>query len=294
MKQTLLQFRRTQLIILALLVLTLNAKGQCTTPTGIIVNNITATSADIIWDTVSTATGYTYSVTTDSTVPPNGTFVSVNSLNLQGLSHDTKYCTHIRATCPSGQSAYVIKCFTTTCSGINVADLVVDNITSSTARGNWKPFPSGISYEFVIDQSSTPPTTNATSTTATNIMFQGLAPNMNYCLHVRSLCPVSNTYTDWATTCFKTPPPPNNISGMYRNDAVTIFPNPTSDIINVNLAESSGIHNLVIKDITGRTVYQAILRDEHTEVNLASITAGIYFVNISGASLNMMQRIVKL
>lgn len=293
MKPTLHLIKNISFITLLLFASTFNANGQCPEPEGIVLYNITATTVDAIWDTAVGAIRYEYAIGTDTAAPSGGVSAINTNAALQGLSPDTKYCFHVRAVCANGYSNWTRQCFTTTCRGVSVADLIVDKIIGSTARGAWKPFPSGINYEYVINQSSTPPTTNTTSTTATTIMFQGLAPNANYCLHVRSLCQVSNTYTDWATTCFKTPPAPNSISGVYHSGAVTIYPNPTSDKINVKFTELNGTHNLVVKDITGRTVYQTVLLQKLTQVNLASLTTGIYFINISGAFTNIVQRIVK-
>jgi len=82
--------------------------ASCPVPTNFELINISSTSVQISWTSVSEATdGYEYIVVSDGSIPdnsstPDGTIASgSNSINLTGLSSDTDYVFYIRSDCGS-------------------------------------------------------------------------------------------------------------------------------------------------------------------------------------------------
>lgn len=64
-----------------------------------------------------------------------------------------------------------------------------------------------------------------------------------------------------------------------NNEKVTVYPNPTSDILNINAAGISGNSNLYIQDLNGRVVYKEVLTGEslmkHT-MDVTKLSTGLY------------------
>ena len=60
-----------------------------------------------------------------------------------------------------------------------------------------------------------------------------------------------------------------------------VYPNPTRDIVNIN-ADASGIAELTISDITGKTVRQGqiTLNNGKSTVNVSDLENGLYIFNV--------------
>ncbi len=64
-----------------------------------------------------------------------------------------------------------------------------------------------------------------------------------------------------------------------NNEKVTVYPNPTSDILNIKAAGISGNSNLYIQDLNGRVVYKEVVTGEslmkHT-MDVSKLSTGLY------------------
>ncbi len=79
----------------------------CIAPSGITVNNINATSADISWTANSGETSWEYVVQPAGTgIPTTGTTVTVTSVTVNNLNPSTNYEVYVLANCPSGDSVW--------------------------------------------------------------------------------------------------------------------------------------------------------------------------------------------
>lgn len=81
-----------------------DAIPTCPDQTGLIVAGISATGANTSWDDLSVngATGYEYAVTTSLTPPASGTATTTTFYIATGLTPQTIYYLHVRATCTAG------------------------------------------------------------------------------------------------------------------------------------------------------------------------------------------------
>lgn len=67
---------------------------------------------------------------------------------------------------------------------------------------------------------------------------------------------------------------------------ITVFPNPSSDHITIAVDNESIKHlNLEIIDIQGRLVFQSVLRNKSTQIDVAHLEAGTYLVHVSNNSV---------
>lgn len=77
-----------------------------------------------------------------------------------------------------------------------------------------------------------------------------------------------------------------------ENDEITVFPNPSNGIINVNFKQASEIK---IVNITGKVIYQENIKNNITKsksIDMANFANGIYFVNIINGEKSTVKKIV--
>src|SRR6185436_1316942 len=135
--------------LLLLVIASYGASAQCSAPTGLATNGITATAATATWAPVSGADSYNVDYR-----PPGYDWITIangtTSLQwaLMGMQPSTTYDWRVRANCASGISSYSQTQFTTGASGSCSAPggLSTSNITSSTATMNWSPANGAFAY----------------------------------------------------------------------------------------------------------------------------------------------------
>jgi hypothetical protein len=86
-------------------------------------------------------------------------------------------------------------------------------------------------------------------------------------------------------------------ASLLENDlsAITIYPNPSSDILNIDLSSANEeVKSISIVDITGKLI-QTIDLHENTllKLNLSSFASGLYFIKISSATNTIVRQVVK-
>ena len=75
----------------------------------------------------------------------------------------------------------------------------------------------------------------------------------------------------------------NNVSKL------AIYPNPASDILNIQNAESSTIQ---IFDITGKLLISRSNISNNAQIDVASLTTGTYFVKIANGNKFQTQKLI--
>lgn len=83
----------------------------------------------------------------------------------------------------------------------------------------------------------------------------------------------------------------NNISGKA---AFTAYPNPATDVININWASlSEDAATIHITDISGKTVFSSEVKmDKNTAINISNIQPGFYFLNVETESGSNTQKLL--
>jgi hypothetical protein len=76
---------------------------------------------------------------------------------------------------------------------------------------------------------------------------------------------------------------------------VSISPNPSNGVFNININQYSGKVTIQVVDLNGREVYTAKNEFFNSEkaIDLKSVESGIYVLRISGDDLNYSQKIIK-
>ena len=180
-----------------------------TIPTGLVVSNISSTTATATW-TANTTNGATYSLqyrpvgsTTWTTVP-----LTTNTYNFTGLTTCTPYEIQVASVCGTVIGTYSTPVNFTTCCNNTPTGITVTNITSTTAVANWTAVPNGATYSFQyrVLGAATWTTLNLTTNTYN---FAGLTTCTTYEFRVATVCGTSiGTYSTPTvfTTCCTNPP----------------------------------------------------------------------------------------
>ncbi len=64
------------------------------------------------------------------------------------------------------------------------------------------------------------------------------------------------------------------------NTQISIYPNPTKDVLNVELGMLNGNTTLSIMDVLGNTIYHSIFTTQHHTINLSSFPDGVYYLSL--------------
>jgi len=81
----------------------------------------------------------------------------------------------------------------------------------------------------------------------------------------------------------------------YDLSAITIYPNPSSDILNIDLSSANEeVKSISIVDITGKLIQTIdVLENANISLNVSSFASGLYHVKISSASNSIVRQIIK-
>ncbi len=107
----------------------------------------------------------------------------------------------------------------------------------------------------------------------------------------------------YKTITVTSPAPPGYESSTTGNQLlngladVTIYPNPTSGVVNLQLYnQAEGRASVTITDITGREVFKTDINiqsaSEHSQIDLSNLKAGVYIIGIQSGELTHTNRLV--
>lgn len=72
----------------------------------------------------------------------------------------------------------------------------------------------------------------------------------------------------------------------YTEDMISIFPNPTSNLLNIHLSEDIKNYKLSVNDANGRNIQQELKFAVSTTMDISQLPAGIYFISITDQNNN--------
>lgn len=88
-----------------------------------------------------------------------------------------------------------------------------------------------------------------------------------------------------------------SVASLLENDlsAITIYPNPSSDILNIDLSSASEeIQSIFLVDITGKLIQTIDVHENALlKLNLSSFASGLYYIKISSATNTVVRQVVK-
>ena len=74
--------------------------------------------------------------------------------------------------------------------------------------------------------------------------------------------------------------------------AIRLYPNPTRDILNIQIPEGISIDTIQVRDISGKEVIQVPLSSSKHAINMGSLAKGMYFVSLSVQNTTIVKKVI--
>lgn len=274
------------------------------------VTDISGNTALINWDGVAGLGWYEvrYRVFGNSSWNVGTQQAPTLSKQLIGLSASSNYEVQVRGFCainsPGPWSATIV--FTTGAGCQAPIGLMTTNITANAATLTWTANSTSAWYNTRYRVIGSPTwiigTAGGSSTTK---LINGLSANTDYEWQIRTHCnpaPNSNV-SDWsAFETFSTASLKANESVLSDNvfvDAISIYPNPTSSILNVEISSEASQKTVVkLFDISGRLMKQIYVNSEAgvstIKIDMSEMAAGLYTAQVfANDKLSYIRKISK-
>ncbi len=182
----------------------INPPAPCNTPTNLITNNITSSSAKFDWTAVTGASSYTVEYKTSA----SSTYISVgpiyfNTYTVTGLAGATVYNWKVKTNCATNNSAFATAINFTTLNPCNATTVLNESyIGTSSVNLNWSAVTGATGY--VLEWKPNAATTWTTVNTVNNYTsLFGLAASSSYNWRISTSC-TSGTSTASTTQTFTT------------------------------------------------------------------------------------------
>lgn len=241
----------------------------CETPTNLQVPSATITdqSALVTWTPGGTETSWMIEYKLETAANWTSANAAQNSYSLQGLQPNTTYEVRVKALCTSDNSDFTAPVQFTTQN-----TTVVNYTINATATGDGSITPSGnIIVPAGSDQTFT---------------FTPNSGNMVTLLTVNGTV-LANPGTEYTFTNVQNDQTIEVQFGVGINDTqftnlVSIYPNPTSDImeISINLSNLT-VLNAAIYDMYGKVINHISIYENLTQISVNHLSSGVYFLQIN-------------
>jgi hypothetical protein len=81
------------------------------------------------------------------------------------------------------------------------------------------------------------------------------------------------------------------VEEVDKEISINIFPNPTSDILNIVAQDPLSVQSYLLLDVTGKQIMQGQLQRTQTQLDLSGVPGGVYFLQLNGEK-NFVSRVV--
>ncbi|MEZ5013790.1 MAG: T9SS type A sorting domain-containing protein [Chitinophagales bacterium] len=170
-------------------------------------------------------------------------------------------------------------------------DLYADNITATSAKFHWSIVPGTGGYKIYYRESGMGAWIKKQSITNFKTI-SGLLPNTSYDFKIKSFC-----YTEFSTfsetETFTTMPLK---SGMASLDAqFSVYPNPTTGMITINLEKNTSTNNkLIIINTLGEKIIDVLITENNVNIDLSQYPSGLYFISLAVGQMEYSNTIIKI
>ncbi len=240
-----------------------------------------------------TAKGFEWKATTGGTYAPIAGTGSGNTFtaNLTGLTANTGYTFKAFITY-NGTTVYGSEMtFTTlnqqqeTCAA--PTNVTASNITNNSADISWTQQGDVTNWD-VNYRVAGADAWNSVTTTTNPYTLSGLSDNTSYEVQVIAHCTNGVTSDPSATITLTT----TGINDYTLDNTVTVYPNPTTGMIQIQNSESR-IENVEVYDAYGKMLNVVSVNDNVTAIDLTSYASGTYFVRVMTEKGVVTKRVVK-
>lgn len=265
----------------------------CPTATNLSTRNVGTTAATLDWDfpngTLTPDSVYVYFQAISATAWSRRKWTNVDSIRIYNLSENTTYRWRMRVFCGSTVMSDVYgSYFTTNFVCRPATNAQVTNITTNSATISWTSSPWADSA--YVRYRKAGGLWLLTKTIGNAVNLTGLKTNSLYEYTIRQFC--QNQVGVWTQIAnFNTPSSKTELS--EKN--IQLYPNPVRDFLNVNF-EAFGDYEIRVMDLTGREHLRwtgADAGDQSLALDISSLPAGIYFLQLNSGDTKFIQKITK-
>ncbi|MCQ2277421.1 MAG: fibronectin type III domain-containing protein [Bacteroidales bacterium] len=266
----------------------------CWAPSDLAVSDIHNHDVTLSWTENGTATRWIicYRVHEDETSEWSTQTVATNPYTLTGLDAETSYDVYVQADCGDGDvSDTIMVSFTTETEPCSApTNVTVENFTTLKAGVNvhWAQEPNTASSWDVLYKMSTESSWTTVTTTDTFCYLQNLEPLTEYDLKVWAHCGEGVTSEASEEVHFTTA---SDGIEDYDAAAVTLFPNPTTGMVQVSSSKFQ-VSSVEVYDVYGKLLKTEDMIDNNT-VDMSGCASGVYFFKVSTENGVVTKRIVK-
>ncbi len=271
----------------------------CMTANGAEVLWTSHNEAQIHWQSSETQYEIRYK-RTDDTIWNSPILTFDTALLIQGLDAGTTYSLEIRCVCDIQAerfSEWIDLIFTTTdCP--NIEDLSVIEVGATTASLSWDNGSEGF-FIFRYRQHDNGENYIMDTTDVGFITIEDLRPSTQYEAQVAQICigsSKSSVLSKWSDSVLFTTDSLETI-GLIDAAVVKVFPNPTDNILTIELNGFDGKVDLRIMSSRGQTMWESTTScDSHCrqEIEVQSFPSGIYIVLIESENKKIVKKTVVL
>ena len=302
---------------------TTSSPATCNAPGGLTSSGITSSAATVSWAAVSGAISYDvdYKLASSGTWINSITGTTSTSRTISGLAASSLYDWRIRANCASLSSSYAQAQFTTsavsTCPG--PYDIAGNDNRNGAATipfntdvlGRISPTNDNDYYRFVITTGGTITVTLGTLPADYDLRLYrnnsqvAISQNGGTTSETINYTATAGTYYarvyGWngannPTVCYTLKVQLGTASrqeDLIVANKISVFPNPVSDKVTVQIEDLKGIANLQVFDIYGKMVMQQKTSSMNTQLNVAALSSGVYLIKVMNEGKESSIKIVK-
>jgi hypothetical protein len=279
--------------------LSLDCTSSCpNTVTDITTLNTTATSTDISWTEIGSATSWQVAVTPFSSSTPVWNTVNTNSYTAVGLTPNTYYVISVRPNCSGLESAtrekVVATAATNFCAGVPFTDTggassnytnmeswvrtMTPNNSGLKLRVTFTSFNLENNYDYLYiyngpNEFSPELTTGGLTGTASPGVFNSTA--FNGSLTFKFYSDQGVVASGWTATVSCT-----GTLGIESNDFLdySYYPNPTTGKVTISSKEA--INEVMVYNVQGQLLFNQKMNELSTNVDISQFASGTYFFKL--------------
>ncbi|MEE0888742.1 MAG: fibronectin type III domain-containing protein [Bacteroidales bacterium] len=264
---------------------------ECLAPTNVEVSQITSNSALVTWTPQGNETAWQVKLNQGEVID-----VTTPSYTLTNLLPETEYDFMVRTNCGAGVSEWVSATFTTTDTIIapTVTTLPATAITQTTAvlnaeitEGNVEILTKGFYYK---------ETANAIwdsiaveGQTEISVTLSDLLPQTTYSF--KAFITTENALIQGEELTFTTDE--SSLSDVENTIEVNLYPNPAKEKVYL---ETKGFENkakAMLSDLQGRILKEIEINSERIEINLNTLSSGVYYLKVFDNNSTKTIKIIK-